>query len=433
MKNVKIPVKTVIGVNVKHLYKVLITGILLVLSLFLPFVSIHSEGISVNSFGIIKEVFAMIGAQGANPKLVIIALVLTVPPFFGLIASILAVFKTSVGNVRMSVVAYAINALSAVVIMFTCTKLINASGLLDVKFLVKYLGAGYWIYLAAGFAGLALSMICAKINPGYIVLVIMSIIWIFPILWVIMISFRGENGSYTSTFFPKTFTFKNYINLFADSTQFQYLRWFGNTLIVAVCSCVLSTFIVLSTAYTLSRIRFRARKPFMNLLLILGMFPGFMSMIAVYYILKGMGITQSLIALILVYAGGSAMGYYIAKGFFDTIPRALDEAAFLDGATKWQVFTKITIPLSKSIIIYTVLTSFMSPWADYIFAKVIMGDNYKNYTVALGLYMMLEESYIDTWYTRFAAGAVIISIPIAVLFIALQKYYVEGLSGSVKG
>nr|WP_123609780.1 sugar ABC transporter permease [Mobilisporobacter senegalensis] len=270
-------------------------------------------------------------------------------------------------------------------------------------------------------------------NPGYIILVIMGIIWVFPIAWIIMISFRLESGSYTSYFWPKEFTFKNYLVLLTDSSKFPYLKWFGNTLFVSVFSCALTTFIVLSTAFTLSRIRFSGRKLFMNIVLILGMFPGFMSMIAVYYILKGMNLTQSLIALILVYSSGAAMGYYIAKGFFDTIPKALDEAACIDGATKWQVFTRITIPISKPIIIYTVLTSFMSPWADFIFARVIMGDDYEHYTVALGLFTMLSRENIDTWYTRFAAGAVLISIPIAILFITLQKYYVEGLSGSVKG
>jgi len=171
----------------------------------------------------------------------------------------------------------------------------------------------------------------------------------------------------------------------------------------------------------------------MNLLLVLGMFPAFMSMIAVYYILKGIGIAQSLLALVIVYSASAALTYYVAKGFFDTIPRALDEAAYLDGASKWTVFTKITIPISKPIIIYTILTSFTAPWADYIFASVILGDKSDKYTIAMGLYGMLTQDNIDKYFKQFAAGAVLISIPIAALFISLQKYYVEGLSGSVKG
>jgi len=175
------------------------------------------------------------------------------------------------------------------------------------------------------------------------------------------------------------------------------------------------------------------RRPFMNVALILGMFPGFMSMIAVYYILKGLNMTQSLLSLILVYSAGAGLSFYIAKGFFDTIPKSIDEAAWIDGASKWQVFTKITIPLSRPMIIYTVLTSFLAPWTDYIFVSVIMGDNYDKYTIALGLYKMLEREFIVTWYNRFAAGAVIVSIPIAALFMIMQRYYAEGVAGSIKG
>lgn len=267
----------------------------------------------------------------------------------------------------------------------------------------------------------------------HLILSIMSIIWIFPVAWIIMTSFRVEQLPYMSYFFPKGFTLDNYIALFKDTRQFFFARWFMNTFVVAVFSCMLSTIYVLFISYSLSRTRFKARKPMMNVGLILNMFPGFMSMIAVYYILKGIGITQSLVALILVYSGSAGLGYYIAKGFFDTIPKAIDEAAQIDGATRWSVFTRITLPLSKPIIVYTILTSFMAPWLDFIFAKVIMGDNYKNYTVAIGLWTMLQKEYIQTWYTRFAAGAVCISIPIALLFIFMQKYYVDGLSGSVKG
>lgn len=262
---------------------------------------------------------------------------------------------------------------------------------------------------------------------------ILAVIWLFPIVWVVMTSFRQESMPNMSYFFPKGYTFDNYIKLFTDTRQFFFARWFGNTFIVAIFSCILSTLFVLSMSYALSRTRFEGRKTMMNVGLVLNMFPGFMSMIAIYYVLKGLGITQSLIALIIVYSGGAGLSYYIAKGFFDTIPKAIDEAARIDGATRWKVFTKITMPLSKSIIVYTVLTSFLAPWLDFIFARVIMGDNYKNYTVAVGLWTMLQKEYIQTWYTRFAAGAVCVSIPIALLFIFMHKYYADGLSGSVKG
>ena len=186
----------------------------------------------------------------------------------------------------------------------------------------------------------------------------------------------------------------------------------------------------------MSRMRFKLRKKFMNIALILGMFPGFMSMIAVYYILKGVGLTTGslkLVALVLVYSGGAGLLFYVAKGFFDTVPKAIDEAAIIDGCTRWQIFTKITVPLSKPIIVQTIITSFISPWMDFIFSKVIAGSEAKYYTVAVGLWNMLEKENITNYYTRFAAGAVIVSIPIAILFLSIQKYYMESNAGAVKG
>lgn len=268
------------------------------------------------------------------------------------------------------------------------------------------------------------------------VLAILAIIWLFPIFWVILTSFRAEKGSYVSTFFPKSYTLNNYVSLFTDTGILNFPKMFANTFIVAVFSCIISTFFILSVAYTMSRLRFKMRKTFMNVAMILGLFPGFMSMVAVYYILKNIGLSEGnmiRVALVLVYSAGSGVGFFVSKGFFDTIPKALDEAAIIDGATRWQIFTKITIPLSKPTIVYTVLTSFINPWIDFIFAKVICRANADQYTVSVGLWRMLEKEYIDTWYTRFAAGAVLISIPIAALFMFMQKYYAEGMSGSVKG
>ena len=267
------------------------------------------------------------------------------------------------------------------------------------------------------------------------ILAILAAIWVFPVLWVIMTSFRAEKGSYVSTIFPKAFTLDNYIKLFTDTTILNFPKMFMNTLIIAIFSCILSAFFVLSASYCLSRMRFRMRKPFMNMAMILGLFPGFMSMIAVYFILKAVGLTEGArirLALIMCYSGGAALSFQIAKGFFDTTPFAIDEAAMIDGCTRWQTFTKITLPLSKPIVIYTVLTAFIGPWVDFIFAKVICRANADQYTVAIGLWRMLEKEYIDNWYTSFAAGAVLISIPIAALFLKLQKYYVNGMTGAVK-
>ena len=270
----------------------------------------------------------------------------------------------------------------------------------------------------------------------HVILAVLAVIWVFPIVWVILTSFRAEKGSYVSIFFPQSFTLDNYAKLFTDTTILNFPQMFMNTLFIAICSCILATFYVLAVSYCLSRLRFKMRKPYMNMAMILGLFPGFMSMVAVYFILKALGMTEGnliKLALILVYSGGAALSFQIAKGFFDTIPIAVDEAAILDGCTRWQIFTKITLPLSKPIVIYTVLTSFMAPWLDFIFAKVICRANADQYTIAIGLWRMLEKEYIDSWYTSFAAGAVLISVPIAALFLYMQRYYVDGLSGAVKG
>lgn len=270
----------------------------------------------------------------------------------------------------------------------------------------------------------------------HVSLAILAFIWVFPIIWVVLTSFRAEKGSYVSTFLPRSYTLDNYIKLFTDTSILNFPRMFMNTLIIAIFSCLIATFYTLAVSYCLSRLKFKLRKPYMNMAMILGLFPGFMSMVAVYFILKAAGLTEGnliRVALILCYSGGAGLGFQIAKGFFDTIPYAVDEAAILDGCTKWQVFAKVTLPLSKPIIVYTVLTAFMAPWLDFIFAKVICRANSDQYTIAIGLWKMLEKEYIDSWYTSFAAGAVLISIPIAILFLCMQKYYVDGVSGAVKG
>lgn len=268
----------------------------------------------------------------------------------------------------------------------------------------------------------------------YIILSVCAVVWVMPLLWLVMTSFRGETSVYIPYIIPKEWTFDNYIKLFTDTSVINYPRWFLNTLLVAICSCIISTISVLMVSYAFSRLRFKSRKKFLNVGMILGMFPGFMTMIAVYYLLKAMGLTQNLVALIIVYSAGAALGYFIAKGFFDTIPRALDEAATIDGATKNQIFWKIILPMSKPIIVYTVLTSFTGPWADFILARIIMGDSIDNYTIALGLWTMVDKQYIDSYFLSFCAGAVVIAVPITALFLKMQKYYVEGVTGgAVKG
>ena len=268
----------------------------------------------------------------------------------------------------------------------------------------------------------------------YALLFVLAVIWLIPLFFLIVHSFRAEPGAAIRYLFPKEYTADNYIRLFTDTQLFNFPRWYANTLIVSVASCALSTLYVLMISYAFSRLRFRGRESMMRAGLVLNMFPGFMAMIAVYFILKAVGLTQSLLALVLVYSGSAALSYYVAKGFFDTIPRALDEAAYIDGASKSTIFWRITLPLSKPIVVYTVLMSFMAPWMDFIFASVIMKDNYDKYTVALGLFQMITRENIYDYFTVFCAGAVVVAIPIALLFLFMQKYYVEGVTGgAVKG
>ncbi|MBQ5927216.1 MAG: sugar ABC transporter permease [Clostridia bacterium] len=270
---------------------------------------------------------------------------------------------------------------------------------------------------------------------SYILLVVLGTLWVLPIVYLVYTAFRvTPDTGIINKLIPDDLRlgFGNFTRLFQDTL---FLTWLKNTLIVATASCLISTAFILMVSYALSRLRFRLRKSVMNVLLVLGMFPGFMSMIAVYFILKAMGLTNSLVALVLVYSGGAALSYYICKGFFDTIPRAMEEAAFLDGANPWTIFIKITLPLAKPVIVYTVLTSFIAPWCDFIFVNTLINDREK-FTVALGLYKLIneEKSSFNANFTVFCAGACVVGTIIVTLFMSMQRYYVEGVtSGAVKG
>lgn len=270
---------------------------------------------------------------------------------------------------------------------------------------------------------------------SHALLILLSVIWILPIVWVVLESFNKNAGPYNETFFPTEYTFDNYVQLFTDKHVLDFPRMFLHTLIIAIVVCLINVFFVLCVAFCMSRLRFRFRKTFMNVVLILGMFPGIMSVVVIYFILKSLGLTQGwgvTVALILVYSAGAGAGFYVMKGYMDTIPMELDEAAYLDGCTRWQVFTKITIPICKPMLVYQALTAFLGPWLDFVMAKAICRTQ-ENYTVALGLYQMLSREYLNAWFAKFAAAAVIISIPIVILFIVMQRYYQEAMSGAVKG
>ena len=409
--------KIIIGLRLNFLIPALVASILALLGIFLPYVSASAESLS------------LLSVMGSSWLMVVAVIFAVAVAVLGIVSFV----RPSIWGVRIWAIAAALQTVMLTILLFASKSILDGSGALSEAFLVKYFGIGYWLSLVTSFVALIFSMKTAKINTGYIVLTILGVIWLFPILWMVLTSLRAEQGYYVGYFIPKGLTFGNYVDLFNNPSVLPFGRWWVNTMIVAVCGCLINTAIVLATAFTLSRTRFTGRKNFMKILMIIGMFPGFMSMLAVYNILKGIGLNQSIVALIVVGAAGAAMGYHVCKGFFDTIPKALDEAAIVDGATRWQIFTKITIPLSKPIAIYTLLTSFLGVWSDYIFPSILFGDKQANYTVAVGLYWMTDFRRIDKYYTQFAAGAMVIAVPIVILFICLQRFYVEGLSGSVKG
>jgi len=266
----------------------------------------------------------------------------------------------------------------------------------------------------------------------HVFLAVLSTIWLVPIAWLVLHSFREESGAFVSHVIPRGFTFQNYVNLFTNTNIFNFPLWFWNTLRVAIVSCALSTMFILMVSYAFSRLRFPTRRWFMSFLMILGMFPGIMAMIAVFHLLNLIGLTQSLSGLTIVYASGAAMGYFIAKGFFDTLPRSVDEAATLDGASKNTIFWRITLPMSRPIITYTMIVAFLAPWGDFMLASILMRGNQERFTVAVGLRQMIERETISEFFTQFAAGAVVVSIPLMILFLITQKFYVEGVTGGAQ-
>ena len=276
-----------------------------------------------------------------------------------------------------------------------------------------------------------------RIVIRHIVLAFLAAFWLIPILWLVVTSFGVDKGPNISTFFPKAYTLAHYKAILppgADSVN-QFPQWFMNTFVIAIFTCIISTLFVLMVAYAMSCMRFKARKPLMNIAIILNLFPGFLSMVAVYFIMKEIGLTNSKIGMVIVYSAGSGIGYLIAKGFFDTISKSLRESAYLEGANEFTVFWKIIIPLSKPIVVYTVINSFLAPWMDFVMASLMLNSGVSaEKTVALGLFSMVDKVNRNNYFAQFCAGGVIVSIPISILFVIMQKFYVEGITGgSVKG
>ena len=268
----------------------------------------------------------------------------------------------------------------------------------------------------------------------YLILIVMSIIWLFPFVGLVLQSFRGEYGGMVDYLLPKQWSLENYRFLFGSGSNFP--RWYLNTLIISLVVSLLQTVIIICVSYALSRMRFKGRRALMNIWLVLGMFPGFLTMICLYFLLKTLGLTEAgaVPGLILISVASSGMGYYVCKGYFDTMPKALDEAARIDGASRFQILYQMIIPLSKPIIIYTMLVSFMAPWCDFVFASYVAFGKSDSYNVAVALQRWVWTNDYQGYFTRFCAGGILVAVPVTLLFMFLQKYYVEGVTGgAVKG
>ncbi len=269
-----------------------------------------------------------------------------------------------------------------------------------------------------------------------VLLALLAAFWLIPILWLVVTAFSADPGISYTRFFPEKWTLDNFVRvLFKPDSVLQYGRWFLNTLVIAVFSCAISTAFILMVSYAFSCMRFPGRQGMIRFSMVLGMFPGVLSMIAVYFIMKSIGLTNSHIGMIVVYSAGSGLGYLIVKGFMDTIPVSMREAARIEGANELQIFFQVMMPLCKPIIVYQIISAFLAPWSDFVFARLMLNSGIsKDWTVAIGLYNMLDKTLIHQNFAAFCAGGLIISIPISVLFIIMQKYYVEGVtSGSTKG
>lgn len=275
-----------------------------------------------------------------------------------------------------------------------------------------------------------------KVVVRHIVLALLALFWLLPIIWLLVTSLSAYPGINTSHFFPEEWSLENYRRLlFSPDTVANFPAWFKNSMIIGVFCCIISSVFVLMVAYAFSCMRFKARRPLMNFSIILGMFPGVLSMIAVYFVLKLLGLNDSLAGLIVIYSAGSGLGYLICKGFFDTVPVSLRESAKLEGASELTIFARIVIPLSKPIIVYTVINSFLNPWMDFVMARLMINSkDPADWTVAIGLYNILQKTLINDYFSLFCAGGIVVAIPISILFVIMQKFYVEGITGgAVKG
>ncbi|WP_127836313.1 sugar ABC transporter permease [Clostridium prolinivorans] len=263
----------------------------------------------------------------------------------------------------------------------------------------------------------------------YTFLVLNSIFILFPILWIIGSSLNPGDSLYSSSMIPKNPTFIHYKELF---TKTDYPIWYKNTLKIAFLNMIISTILTTFNAYVFSRFRFKGRKAGLVTVLVLQVFPSFLTLTAVYTLLLQLNLLNTHLGLVLFYSGAQIPGNtWLIKGYFDQIPRSLDEAARVDGASNFITFTKIIMPLATPIMVFLALTTFIGPWMDFIFQSLVLRSADKK-TLAIGL-MDMVTGQTNTKFTLFAAGAILVAIPIVTLFVITQKYVVEGLSsGAVK-
>lgn len=260
-------------------------------------------------------------------------------------------------------------------------------------------------------------------------LILMSLVVLIPVLWILLSSFQGGSGPPASIKLGNM-SFANYKRLF---TETNYSMWFFNTFKIAMANMVLAVLLIMITAWIMSRFLFKGRKAGLMAIMILSMFPTFLSMTAIYTLFLTLGLIGKSISLIIVYAVG-AIPYntWLVKGYLDGVPRAIDEAAYMDGCTKFQTFCKVILPMSKPIITYCAVSQFMLPWMDYILPNILLSGD-KSRTLAVGLFALINGKE-STNFTVFASGAVLVAVPITLIFIIFQKYLIQGVAaGADKG
>lgn len=266
----------------------------------------------------------------------------------------------------------------------------------------------------------------------YIFFLIMFVVIGYPLFWAIMMSFNPGTNMLVTDILPDNPTLEHYKWLFTDPRS-DYLVWYKNSLFVAVLNALGSVIITSLIAYAFSRYKFIGRKYGLYMFLLLQMFPALMGMVAIYILLNTIGLTDSLWGLLFVYLGGQIpFNAWLVKGYFDTIPKELDEAAKIDGAGHLKIFWTIMLPLAKPILAVVALFNFMAPFMDFLLPRIVLTSP-ENFTLALGLYSFINDQF-STNFTRFAAGAILIAIPISLVFLLLQRYLISGLtSGATKG